>query len=347
LEQDGEYLVLVDADVLTTFSYTLYLGPNLMPQENIPVAGFGQFVEGEIAPAGDEDTFTFQASAGDQVTLMLDHDGKPGDIWIFAPDGSEVITDGFCCFPASGVENIELEQDGEYRVLVDADVLTTFTYTFYIGPNLAPLEKVPVSYGQSVVGEITPEGDEDTFTFQASAGDQVTLMLDHDGNPGDITVFAPDGSEVITDGFCCFLASGVENIELEQDGEYLVLVDADVLIKFPYTLYLSPNLAPLEKAPISYGQSVAGEISPAGDEDTFSFQASAGDQVTLVLNHDGNPGDLWIYAPDGSEIAHKGFCCSKESGLENIELGQDGEYIILVDADVLKTFSYTLTLQGS
>ena len=38
-------------------------------------------------------------------------------------------------------------------------------------------------------------------------------------------------------------------------------------------LHVGPNLRPLEKALVPYGQSVEGEISPIGDEDTFVFQA--------------------------------------------------------------------------
>jgi hypothetical protein len=348
LQQDGEYVVLVDADITSTFPYTLHLGPNLAPQEEVPFAAFGQSVEGEITPIGDEDTFTFEASAGDQVTLMLDHDGNPGDLWVYAPDGSEIAHEDFCCFPSSGLENIDLEQTGEYLVLLDADRSTTFSYTLHLGPNLTPHEKIPVvAFGQSVEGEITPAGDEDTFTFEASAGDQVTLMLAHDGNPGDLWVYAPDGSEIAHEDFCCFPYSGPENIDLGQTGEYLVLLDADRSTTFSYTLHLGPNLTPHEKVPVAaFGQSVAGEITPVGDEDTFKFQGSAGDQVTLVLAHDENPGDLWVYAPDDSEIAPKDLCCFPSSAIENLKLDQTGEYLVLVDADRSTTFPYTLTLQA-
>lgn len=44
---------------------------------------------------------------------------------------------------------------------------------------------------------------------------------------------------------------------------------------------------------LAYGGSVQGEIDIPGGHNFYSFQASAGDQVTLVPAHDGNPGVIF------------------------------------------------------
>lgn len=53
-----------------------------------------------------------------------------------------------------------------------------------------------------------------------------------------------------------------------------------------------------------------------------------------------------MFAPDGTLLGKDGRCRSPLS-LENVRLGQDGEYMVLIDGDGTATFGYTLTLTRS
>ena len=84
---------------------------------------------------GDEDSFVFQAEAGDEVSLILQHSGSCAALRLFGPDLKLVDED-----KSSGtleLENVRLNQAGEYTVQVDDwGTPSTFSYTLHIGPNL-------------------------------------------------------------------------------------------------------------------------------------------------------------------------------------------------------------------
>ena len=124
---------------------------DLVVQPPISELAYGGTVQGAIDIASGRDVYAFQARAGDQVTLVLEHGGNPGDLWVYAPDGSEIDPPPPSCHVSSSPPTYPPHQHVTYLVLVDADVTTTFPYTLHLGPNLQPSDKISISaFGQSV-----------------------------------------------------------------------------------------------------------------------------------------------------------------------------------------------------
>jgi len=66
----GTFLIVVDGVGDTTGAYTL--GTSNLRDDNTPIFE-GQALSGTVGIVGDEDAYTFQAQAGDPVTVFVDN----------------------------------------------------------------------------------------------------------------------------------------------------------------------------------------------------------------------------------------------------------------------------------
>ena len=142
---------------------------------------------GAIASAGQIDTWTFSANAGDNITLSIGEVEPTLNFnpWIrlFAPDAT-ALSNAFGA-QAAQINNITATQTGTYTVLVSAHS----GFPSGTGGYASRLARVPGTFtvspgdqggaldnGANHSGEVVL-GDLDVWTFTAATGDSVTLSI--------------------------------------------------------------------------------------------------------------------------------------------------------------------------
>jgi hypothetical protein len=199
--------------------------------------------------------------------------------------------------------------------------------------------------GQTVTDTFEGDVTARLYGFYASAGDAVTIsMTQEQGSDLDPLLIVLDANgamlAVDDDSGSVSLAAQVRNLEIPEDGAYLVLASSLTLLE---GATLSDSETPAFTMQIS-GATIPGTvddpeqisvvtdlltaaISGAIDEEqpvqTYLLQASAGDLAALAISSDEFFTQLMVFDPEGARIG------ADPSALR-LELEQDGTYLVLV-----------------
>ncbi len=155
-------------------------------------------------------------------------------------------------------------------------------------PGLA-LAQGSLTYGSTVSGEITPDAPFVIYSFQANAGDQVTvyvLGLTPDMRPG-VSLLAPDQRQLVASAGDPFGAEGGPVARLGQriatTGAHSLLVSntAGTPGSFVLTLHGRPSVS---SAALALDAPVTVNIPPGAAPIIHSFAAPASGQLTLSLS---------------------------------------------------------------
>lgn len=193
-------------------------------------------------------------------------------------------------------------------------------------PNDAKAAATPIE--DSIDGEITVTGGIDWYSAKFDKGDTVSFSLSKAVRKSGliISLYAPNGTEIVTSS----AYEGVGNVQVKttakQTGKYYVKVEAVQTEKkgIPYTVATpaatpsttqnkqsttSPSQQasePNEKradAIAIKGERASGVIKTENDTDWYSFQATMGENVSILINKPSVANSLIIefYAPDTDE----------------------------------------------
>jgi hypothetical protein len=189
--------------------------------------------------------------------------------------------------------------------------------------------------GSTVAGTLAA-GEADVYSFAAEAGDAVRIHAAGAALPS-VALFAPDQEAVSPDD------------PLPQSGVYTVEVTGSAAGAYGLTLEAVggssngggngwPPLACGSNVPdgslmIACGQTRAGTLDVAGDSDTFTFLAEAGDVVTIAVS-DGVSGFdpvAELFAPGGAVLALSGESqCGPNESCSSAPIPAAGTYTIRV-----------------
>jgi hypothetical protein len=182
--------------------------------------------------AGDIDTYTFQATAGNGITLNLASTrlNYAVEVDVFAPNGV-LVYDG----PATGGTGYDLllnsfTQTGLYTVVVKSanggDIGTyNMTYVKVPATHTLPVGEGALTSGQTLSGALNPS-DIDVYTFNVVPGNAVKLDIARTTTTfmPEVNIFDPTG-KLIYSG----LPAATYNLTLQSftvAGKYTVLVKA-------------------------------------------------------------------------------------------------------------------------
>ena len=304
---------------------------------------------GNLENGGDEDAYTFDATAGDDAIF----DVVAGDAGIFrwrlaAPDGSPLF-DGLYVD-----RRLVLPATGSYTITVygaTATSIGTYSFQLLLTP---PSELFAIAFGDTVLsgapaagaGNVEVAGAADIYTFDGQAGQQAILDV-LAGNNVFIrwTLLAPDGSELFG------APIGDRALTLAQTGTYTLNVHGsgiDDTGTYSFRLLDAPAA---EEFTIAFGDAVsdgvpgagAGNLEQPGAVDVFRFDAVAG-QVAILDALAGNPAVFhWaLTAPDGAVLSDVFFVD------QQVTLPQDGTYTVTVSGQqVASTGTYSFQLSAA
>jgi hypothetical protein len=302
----------------------------------------GDVVSATISTSGEIDEYTFDGASGDIVSLALGESGFSVFATIYDPLDVQVSTIN----PVGAAQSdFTLGQTGTYRIEVRAaDMVSTGDY--YLGlEGISPVssDASAMVLGDVVSSDVTGTVEVDEYTFDASTGDVVTLALVESGTSMFARVFTPSGTLLTTIN----PLGGIQStLTLGEDGTYLIQVRAlDLLSTGTYDLGLE-GIAPATPTPTALvlGDVAMGTLGEVAGADLYSFDATAGDIVSISVGEAGLNAFARIFDPAGTEI---GTINPLGAAQNDFTLGSTGTHLIMIRAvDVIDTGDYYLGLEG-
>jgi hypothetical protein len=207
--------------------------------------------------------------------------------------------------------------------------------------------QIPIHCGDTIPGEINPVGNRDSYTFQALAGERVSITvgssyLEYINNEERWTLFDPTGTLVLT----C-VSNQCESGPLPLSGTYTIKVfeaGYDETGSYAVSLEGVSEGATCGQG-VNCGTTLAARFDEAGDTDSYAFEGTAGYGVTITVAAD--CGDIYLeeswvlFDPNGSEVLTCLGSCN--SG----PLPVSGTYTIKVfEGGYDESGAYTLTVVG-
>ncbi|QGJ71800.1 Hypothetical protein PBC10988_35090 [Planctomycetales bacterium 10988] len=250
-------------------------------------------VSGSLDLPGEEDAFTFTATAGNQ--LFLDRlSGNTFFIdWILTdPTGQELYQGN-----SGDLGPLLLTTTGTYTLTLDGegDTLGAYSFRFFEFPDPTP---TPIALDQEVVGEFTMPGEFEIYSFDLVAGDRI--FVDHvSGNELNVDWWLtdPTGQELYR-GY----SFDIGPFDITTAGTYTLTIDGRGDFTGPYVLEVAtlPENPPVT---IGVGQTIEASIGRPGEEDMYLFTVEAG-KVLYFDAQQGNGINLqWsLQLPNGTSL---------------------------------------------
>ncbi len=352
----GTYLILLRdhyGQYTGTYGLTVITNPGPNPgDEDGSAIVAGEYKTANIA-TGDIDVYSYQAKAGEVLTIFVGVAGGSLDpeVELHGPDGAVVSTNWGSS--SAVIEAVKVTVAGTYLILLrdhygpyaGAYGLTVITYP---GPNPGDEDASAIVAGEYKTAQIAV-GDIDVYSYQAAAGEVLTIFVGVGGGSLDpeVELHGPDGA-VVSTGWGTSSAM-IEAVKVTVAGTYLILVrDHYGPYAGAYGLTVITNTSSNpgdEDASVI----VAGEYKTAtiavGDMDVYSFQARAGDVLTIFVGVTGGSLDpeVELYGPDGAVVS-TGWGPSS-AVIETVKVTVAGTYLILLrDHYGQYTGAYSLTV---
>lgn len=352
LPQDGAYTLVINGNNTSTVGeYAIQIWD--VPAPDSAETRIGQVLTGSIEQPGASDRYTFSAAAGQTIFFDGQRSDVSGSITLVvtAPDGSETLSRQWV---GSDSGDLLLEQDGTYTVTIDGTGTDgTGDYAVQIWDVSGP-QIIETRIGEVLTGNIEQVGETDLYTFEATEGQTIFVdgQLETPSGSITMTLMAPDGTAIVPP---VWVGSDYGSLYLTQSGTYTLSIsggDTSETGEYVVQVWDVPPVeyVTLQPAAGQDGANVltalaAGEIVIPGEMDGFTFEARAGQRLTLTGQDQSASGSI-IYllrAPDGSELLSGRWIGGSE---EPLALRQTGTYELLVDGNhTSSTGTYALEIR--
>ncbi len=326
--------------------YTIAVGDTVSP--GIPGVGAGT-----TSDLAYPNRYSFQATGGD--ILVLDAISCSGVDWsLLGPNGNRLRGPASCydtefTIAETGTHVIETTSDEpddtDYSFeLQTAPTATINDFAITVGDTIA--DGVP----GAGAGNLESYNSVDTYRFTAIAGDEVLLRsLGCSGFRWGLA--DPAGNPVALSSSCY-----TKRVDLDLDGEYtLTIYSASLSVAGPYSFAVEAITPTQQDFTIALGDTVsdgspavgAGNIEDLGAVDTYEFEATANEIVTLLLGDQICALDLQVILldPVGTDITPgppgNMWCSSAQ-----VQLSAAGTYQLVVSPTDDEFGPYDFALQA-
>jgi hypothetical protein len=199
-----------------------------------------------------------------------------------------------------------------------------------------PDDERTIVYGQTLYGTISPALDRDTYYFNGTAGQTVTIRMNKaSGSSLDSYLeLWKDNSLIGTDDDSGGNLNSLLVRTLSQSGTYRIIAKGYSTSTGGYTLSLTQETPqdPDDGRWLAYGQSLNGTINPSNDRDTYYFGGTAGRVISIRMNKaSGSSLDsyLELWNPSGSKVAENDDGGGDRNSWLVATLSQNGTYRIV------------------
>lgn len=332
-----------------TMNFNIMLNPDVIE----PTIAAGAPTEFSIG-AGQVQRYTFNANAGDTVTLQFSGVvTTPSGNWlpysVYRPDAGVITTSTSAYSSANGssltLTMSNLPVSGTYTLIVNGNDGVAATGTAYLTDTAGsgPIYSTPTLQNNGTVQSESGAGagQSVTMTFDATAGQNMEVYLSDINVAGASTngvridVYNPSGADLY--GYYCYGTSPgggcIQNFYLGVSGTYKIVVSTPWGGTLNFNAQVQPALA---GGSLTSGDPVSVSLAQ-GQLERFTFTANAGDSVALNLSGASTtPGGqqvyVAVYRPDqGPYPAAYASTSTSSSGYLNLpNLPVSGTYTVAV-----------------
>ena len=321
----------IDPDRNYPLTYNLVIGPDGMTINQVtgetnwtPPAALllGDTVLGRISLPGENSEFTFSGMKGQRIyfdPLQFSGNYQQWQVDIYSPSNKKVVDGTYLLWNYNQL--FVLEEDGNYRVAVNPQGEQIGTYAF----SLIESSLVPVISLDSVIqGTLSPGSEDDLYRFTANKGQKLYFdKLSQNGTLGWILYNSANQVVASDDNF-----NDME-VDLAVDGEYILALRGNSAftsaVNYAFTI-ITPNLL---TNPLTLGAIVEGAISEKGEQDTYTFTGTAGQQLFF----DSLGSDFlyaYLYDPSGRQLWQHDSRNDRGTN-DGLVFAVDGTYKLVID----------------
>ncbi len=305
---------------------------------------------GNITDPNQTDTYSFQATVGQNYSVQIDTATlADGSVAIVDQDGvSQLDWAEAIGTSDSGSVIWKAPADGTYYVQASSgDGESTGTYSVSVAVAVAPVA-TPLDSSGSSSGNITDPNQIDTYSFQATAGQNYSVQINAAAlADGSVTIVDQDGFSQLDWAEAVGTSTSDSVVwHAPADGTYyLQVTSGDGQSTGTYSVSVSVAQPPVS-VPLDSTGAGSGNITDPNQTDMYSFQATAGQnynvQIDATMLADG-----WVSIVDqdgvsqldGAEAAGAGT-----SGLVVWQAPADGTYYLQVSSgDGQSTGTYAVS----
>ncbi len=330
----GTYTVLAidDSKTPSPSSFTL----DLLRTVNacaVPAAQ-GATVNGVVSATTPFLAYRIAASSGDMLSLRSSSStaGFASQMELYDPTGVRLDSGVFSLSRKAATA-------GNYTVILGAAApLTGGGYSFVWQLLNKPAGASALACGGSTLGALASSNQFRYYSLAASTGDVLRLLFTRISNSfsPQMEVFDPSGARIA--------ASSDVTQTAAASGNYLVAVSpsTSAIETGAYSVAFQRPNNPCSPVSLTCGQTTLRQVNAPGQLDTFSFNATGGDQTTVQLTPRTGAYSPFVemYNPAGALLT------SSSNGLLRRTLPASGVYTLLVrDTSGLNVGSYRVSLQ--
>ena len=169
-----------------------------------------------------------------------------------------------------------------------------------------------ISAGQTLVGNISPAGDQDLYYYDGNSGQEITIEMTRSSGNLDpyIILYRPNGSYLNYDDDSAGYPNARLVIRLPDSGRYTIRAKSFASYQSgAYTLRVTAGSGGRDTDDgrwLAHDRWLDGRIDPSNDEDWYYFNGIQGRIVSIRMNKSGVSLDSWLelYDPNGSFVTH-------------------------------------------
>jgi len=314
----------------------------------------GGVVSGSISTAGQQDSYTFTASAGHSVQIRAVNTGNTSftpRLSLYGPSGAAIVShDGN---PIARIRHT-VKENGTYTVVIqDWQAAQTGPYSLYFAKAPGANEGGPLVNG-GVISEVIDRGDIDSYTFSAAVGQsvQIRVAATSDSFTPRLDLYGPSGESIAADD-----GGRVATIRhtVTQNGTFTVVVTDSLSRGYaeagPYDLYFVQMRGANEHGRLVDGR-ILSDMIELGDLDSYTFTAVSGQPIGVRVTDTGSSSftpAVFVYGPSGALLASH---TDNESVVISGTVASNGTYTVVVADGTLgalegaQTGTYTIEFAG-
>ncbi|WP_414529920.1 putative Ig domain-containing protein, partial [Nodularia chucula] len=335
VQTSGEYILAVRGkgafNEVNSFSFNII-------DSSLPTTPYtiGSTASGTIAKKGEQDSYTFTGTAGQQLFYDTLNSTNYFPITVYDPAGRQI--DSFDSRSDRGPNTpLFLGMSGTYKVTVDGSGEGTGDYKFRFLERAAA---TPVNLDTDINGAFADKLQTDSYSFEIPTtpltptpnGKQYIYI---DGQAGDYynryNIYDAAGRNVSSNYI-------YDDRELYLDaGKYWLTLSGNGVANNNYKVRIIT--ASLTTTAMNLGDTVSGTITKKGEQDSYTFTGTAGQQLFYDTLNNTNYFSITVYDPAGRQI--NSFGSWSDRGPDTpLFLGMSGTYKVTVDGSGEGTGDY-------
>jgi large repetitive protein len=323
----GEYWLLFQGRYY--FAFNEYKLRIITPQFTTVPLALGTIINGSISELGEQNTYTFTGASGQQ--LFYDAlGGNAFTVRFYDPAGRELFNADSRNDRAPH-DGLTLPVGGTYRVVIDGRIDATGNYSFRLLDKAAA---TIVNLDTDIDGSFDNGGlESDSYRFTLTERQYLYFDSPIGSGPNAWILYGGNGqyitSKYLSDGYWTYNYQYSDDERWLDPGDYWLVLQGNGASAPNYRLRIITSA--LDTAPYTLGTTIRGRISEPGEQDTYTFSGTAGQQ----LFYDAFGGDALkfrFFDPAGREVFN--VDSRNDRGPDNgLTLAVNGTYRVVIDGD--------------